>query len=213
MEVATDFLFKITAVTAAMKSEVRRWLLLGQKAMTNLDSVEKQRHYSADKGPCSQGYGLPSGHVWLWEPDHKEGRMSKNWYLWTVVLEKTPESPLDSKEIKLVNLKGDQPWIFTRRTDAEAEVPVFWPSDANKQHIGKVPDAGRGWGQKEKRASEDEMVGQHYWCNEHEFGQTLGDGEGQAGLACCSLWGRKELDITRWLNNNNSHFQCYLISH
>ena len=87
-----------------MKSEVRRWVLLGQKAMTNLDSVEKQRHYSADKGPCSQGYGLPSGHVQLWELDHKEGRMPKNWYFWTVVLDNTPESPLDSKEVKTVNL-------------------------------------------------------------------------------------------------------------
>ena len=112
-------------------------------------SVEKQRHYPADKGLCSQGYGLPSGHAQLWELDHK-GRVPKNWCLRTVVLEKTPESPLDRKEIKLVNLKGNQPWILIGRIDAEAETPVFWLSDANSQLIGKVPEAGKDWGQKEK---------------------------------------------------------------
>ena len=138
----------------------------------------KQRRYSADKGPYGQGYGLPSGHMWLWELDHKEGRTPKNWYLWTVVLEKTPESPLDSKEIKPVKLKGDQPWIFTGRTDAEVEAPVFWSSDVNRQLIGKVPDAGKDWGQKEKRVSEDEMAGRQPWSYEHELGQTPGDSEG-----------------------------------
>ena len=150
----------------------RRRLLLGRKAMTNLDSVLKSRHYSADKGPSSQGCGLPSGHVRLWELDRKGGRTLKNWYLQTVVLEKTPESPLDSKEIKPVNLKGDQPWIFTGRTDAEAEAPVLWSSDVNRWVIGKVPDTRKDWGQKEKRASEDEMAGWYLWCNEHELGQT-----------------------------------------
>ena len=127
----------------------------------------------------------------LWELDHKEGRMPKNWWLQTMVLEKTPESPSDSKEIKPVNLKGDQPWIFTGRTDAEAEVPVFWSFDVDRRLTGKIPDAGEDWGQKEKRASEDEMAGQHYWCNEHELGQTLVDGEGQGGLACCRPWGHR----------------------
>ena len=112
--------------------------------------AEKQRHYSVNKGPYSQGYSLPSGHVQLREVDCREGRTPKNWCLQTVVLEKTPESPLDSKEIKPVNLKGDQSWIFTERTDAEAETPVFWPSDANRWLIGKVPDAEKDWGQKEK---------------------------------------------------------------
>ena len=102
-------------------------------------------------------YGLPRGHVQVWEPDRKEGRVPKNWCLHTVVLEKTPESPLDSKEIKPVNLKGDQPWTFTRRTDADAL--VFGSSDANRlKLIGKVPDAGKDKGQEEKRASEDEMA-------------------------------------------------------
>ena len=106
------------------------------------------------------------------------------------MLEKIPESPLDSKEIKSVSLKGDQPWIFTGRTDAEAEAPMFWSSDANSWLIGKVPDAGKDWRQKDKRVSE-EMAGRDHWCNDHEFGQTPGDGEEQGGLACCSLWGRR----------------------
>ena len=105
--------------------------------------VEKQRHYSANKHPYSQGYGLPSGHVRLWELDLKEGRTSKNWSLQTVVLEKSPESPLDIKEIKPVNLKGDQPQIFARRTDAEAEAQVFWSSDSNSWLVGKGSDAGK----------------------------------------------------------------------
>ena len=94
--------------------------------------VEKQSHYSADKGPYSQGYGLPSGHEGLWKLDHKEGRMPKNWCLQTVVLKKMPENPLVSKDIKTVNVKGDQPWIFTGRTDAVAEAPIFWSSYVNR---------------------------------------------------------------------------------
>ena len=112
--------------------------------------VEKQRHYSANKGPYSQVYGLLSGHIQLWELDCKEGRMPKNWCLWTVVLEKTPESPLKSKEIKPVNLKEDKPWIFTGRADAEAEAPVFQLSDSNRWITGKVPDAGKDWGQRRR---------------------------------------------------------------
>ena len=131
-------------------------------------------------------YGLRSDQVQLWELDSKEGRTPKNWCLQTVVLEKTLESPLDSKEIKLVNLKGNRHWILVGRTDAEAEVPVFWSSDTNSWLIGKVPDAGKDWGHKEKRASEDEMAGWHHRCNGQELGKTLGDCEGQGGLACCS---------------------------
>ena len=136
--------------------------------------VEKQKYYSADKGPYSQGYGLPRGHVQLWELGHEEGRTPKNWCLQPVVLEKTPESPLGNKEIKPVNLKGDQPWTLTGRTDAEAEAPVFWSSDANRWLTGKFLDAGKDWGQKEKRASEDEMARRHQWWDEPEFGQTPG---------------------------------------
>ena len=164
-------------VTAAMK--LKDAYSLEGKLWQTRQCVEKQRHYSAYKGSSSQGCGLPSAHIQLWELDCKEGRLPKDWCLWTVVLEKTSENPLDSKEIKPVNLKGDTPWIFTGRTEAEA--PVFWLSDVNRWLIGKAPDAGKDWGQ-EKRVSEDEVAGQHHQCNEHELGQTLGDGEGQGGL-------------------------------
>ena len=134
----------------------------------------------------------------------RQGRMGKNWCLQIVVLEKASESPLDSKEIKSVNLKGDQPWIVTGRIDAEAEALVFLSPDANRRLIGKAHDAGKDWEQKEKRVSEDEMAARHHWCNEHELGQTPEDDEGQGGLACCSPWGRKESDTTGRLNNNNT---------
>ena len=113
--------------------------------------VEKQRCYSANKGLYSQGYGLPSGQGWLWELDCQEGRVPRNWCLITMVLEKTPKRPLDSKEIKPVNLKGEQPWILTGRTDAKAEAPVFWSPDMNLWLTRKVPDVGKDWGQKEKK--------------------------------------------------------------
>ena len=122
----------------------------------------------------------------MWELDHKEGWALKNWCFWTVVLEKTLESPLDSKEIKPVSPKGNQSWLFIGRTDAEAEAPIFWPPDANSWFIGKDPDAGKDWRHKEKRVTEDEMVGWHHQFNGHELGQTPGDGEGQGSLVCCT---------------------------
>ena len=147
--VVTYFLFlgfKITA-DGDCSHEIRRWLLLGRKVMTNLDSVLKSRDITLPtKVHRVKGYSLPSVHVQLWELDCKEGRTPKNWCFQTVVLEETPDSPLDSKEIKPVNLTGDQPWIFTGRTDAETEAPVFWLSDVNRQLTGKVPDAGKDWG-------------------------------------------------------------------
>ena len=175
VEVMTDFLFMGSQITADSdwSHEIRRWLPSGRKAMTKV--CWKAETLFADKGPYTQGYFLPSGHVWLWQLDHKEGRMPKNWCLQTVVLEKTSESPLYSKEIKPVNLKGNQPWILVGRTDAEAEAPVFWPSDGNCRLVGKVTDAGKDWEQKEKRASEDEMAGWHHQYNGHELGQTSGD--------------------------------------
>ena len=153
VEVLTDFLFLVS------KNHCGWWLQPWNQMFASWQKsydkprqcVEKQRHFFANKGLCSQGYGLPSGHAQLWELDHK-GRVPKNWCLRTVVLEKTPESPLDRKEIKLVNLKGNQPWILIGRTDAEAETPVFWSSDANSWLIGKFPDPGKDWGPK-KRAS------------------------------------------------------------
>ena len=208
VEVVTDFLFLGSKITAdgECSHEIRRRLLIGRKMTTNI-VCWKQRHSSADKGPYSQGYGLPNGHIELWEMDWKEGRPPKNWCLWNVVLEKTPQGPLDSKEIIPVNLKRNQPWILIGRTDAKVETLVFWSPDVNSRLFGKVPDIGKDWGQKEKRVSEDEMVGWHHWPNGHEFEQTLGDGEGQGSLVCCSPWGCKESDMTEQLNNNNNKKQ------
>jgi len=147
-------------------------------------------------------------HVLMWELDHKEGWAPKNWCFWTVVLEKTLESPLDCKELQLVHSERDQPWDFFGRTDAKAETPVLWPPDAKS--IRKDLVAGKDWSL-EKGMTEDEMVGWHYWLNEHEFEQAPGDGEGQGILACCSPWGRKESDMTERLNNNNMLCLCFQI--
>ena len=152
--------------------------------------IKKQRHYFSDKGPSSQSYGFSSGHVWMWELYHKEGWVLKNWSFQIVVLEKTLEILLDSK-IKPVNPKGNQPWIFTGRTDAEA--PILWPPDAKSQIIGKDPDAGKDW---EKEVTEDEMVGWQHWPDRPEFEQTSGHSKGQGSLTCCSQRGQKELDTT-----------------
>ena len=120
--------------------------------------IKKQRHHFAERGLYNQSYGFSSSHVWIWELDHKEGWALQNWCFWTVVLEKTLESPLDSMEIKLVNPKGNQPWVFIGRTDAEAEVPVLWPPDEKSWLTGKEPDTGKDWWQEEKGATEDEMT-------------------------------------------------------
>ena len=140
-------------------------------------------------GLYSQGYGFSSGHVWMWELDYKENWAQKNWCFWTVVLEKTLESPLDCKEFQPVNPKGNQSWIFIGRTDAEAEAPILWPPDAKNWFTGKDPDTGKDWRQEETGMTEDETVGWHDWLNGHEFEQAPGDGEGQGSLVCCSPWG------------------------
>ena len=165
--------------------------------------IKKQRYYFANKGPSSQGYGSSSSHGWMWELDYKENWVLKNWSIWTVVLGKTLESPLDSKEIQPVHPEGNQPWIFTGRTNAEAETPILWPPDVKNWLIGKDPDAGKDW-RWEKGITENQMVGWHHWPNGHEFEYALGVGDGQGGLACCSPWGCKEFDTTDQLNNNNS---------
>ena len=135
----------------------------------------------------------------MWESDYKESWVPKNWCFWTVVLEKTPQSPLDCKEIQPVHSK-DQSWVFFGRNDAKAETPVLWPSHVKSWLIGNDPDAGRDWGQEEKGMTEDEMTGWHYQLDGHEFGWTPGVGDEQGSLACCSPWGHKELDMTEWLN-------------
>ena len=130
----------------------------------------------------------------MWELDYKESWAPKNWCFWNVVLEKTLESPLDCREIKPVNPKGNQPCIFIGWTNTEA--PILWLPDAKSWLVEKDPDAGKDWSQEEKGATEDEMIGWHHWLNGHELEQTPGDGEGQGSLACCSPWGHKESDTT-----------------
>ena len=127
----------------------------------------------------------------MWELDCEESWVPKNWCFWTVVLEKTLESPLDCKEIQPVYPKGDQSWVFIGRSDVEAETPILWPPDVKSWLIGKDPDAGKDWGQEEKETTEDEMVGWHHQLNGHGFGWTLGVGDGQGGLACCGSWDRR----------------------
>ena len=141
----------------------------------------------------------------MWRLDCEESWALKNWCFWTVVLEKTLESPLDCKKIQWVHSKGDQSWVLFGRTDVEAETPILWPPDVKSWVVGKDPDAGKDWGQEEKEMAEDEMVGWHHWFKGHEFEQTLGESEGQVGLVWCCPWGRKELDTTQWLNNNNNN--------
>ena len=150
--------------------------------------------------PSSQSYGFSSGHVCMWELDHKESWAPKNWCFWTVVLGKTLESPLDSKGIKQSVLKEISPkGIFIGRTDDEAEALILWPPDVKNWLIEKDPDAGKDWRQ-EKGTTEDERAGWHHRLNGHEFEQAPGVGDGQGSLVCCSPWGCKELDITEWLN-------------
>ena len=136
----------------------------------------------------------------MWEMDYKESCVLKNWCFWTVVLEKTLESPLDYKEIQPVHPKGDQSWMFIGRTDADAESPILWSPDRKSWFIWKDPDAGKDWRWEEKGMTEDEMVGWHHWLNRHEFEWTPGVGDGQGGLACCCPWGCKELDTNERLN-------------
>ena len=174
-----------------------------KKIMTNLDSnIKEQRHHFTNKGPSSQSYGFSSSHVWMWELDCKESWVLKNRCFWTVVLEKTLESPFSCKEIRAVYPKGDQSWTFIGRIDVEAETLALWPPDVKNWLIWKDPDAGNDWRQEEKGMTEGEMVGWHHWLNGHEFKQSPRDGEGQGSLACCSPWGHKKSDSTEWLNNN-----------
>ena len=160
--------------------------------------IKKQKHYFANKGPYSQNCGFSSSCVWMWELDHTEGWTPKNWCFRTVVLEKTLESPLDCKEIRPVNPKGNQSWIFIRRIDAEAEAPILWTPDAKSRLIrkplmlGKVED-------EEKGATEDEMVRWHHWLSGHEFEQAPGDNGVLGSLACCSPWGHEDSDMTEQL--------------
>ena len=169
--------------------EINRLLLLGRKAVTNLDSMLKSRDIILPTKIRIVKAMVFS--VVMWELDHKEGWELKNWCFWTLVLEKTLEGPLDCTEIKPVNSKGNQSWIFIGRTDVEAEAVILWPPDAKSWLIRKDPDTGKDWRQEEKVMTEDKMVGWHDWLNTRESEQALGDGDasGLGSLARCSLWG------------------------
>ena len=163
--------------------------------------IKKQGYHFADKGPYSQSF-----FQWSCRDvriGHKEGWALKNWCFQTVVLEKTLEHLLDSKEIKPVNPQRNQPWIFIGKTDTKAEAPILWLPDVKSWLIGKDRDAGKDW-RREKEVTEDERVEWHHWLNGHEFEKTSRDSEGQESLVCCSLWGRKESNPTEWLNNKNN---------
>ena len=162
--------------------------------------IKKQRHYFANKGPSSPSYGFSSSHVWMWELNYKESWAPKNWWFWTVLLQKTLESPLDCKDVQPVLHKANQSWILIGRTNAEAVAPILWRPDVKKWLLGKDTDAGKDWKQEEKGTTEDEMVGWHHWLDGHEFERALRVGDRQGSLECCSPWDWKELDTTEWLN-------------
>ena len=143
---------------------------LEEKLWPTWQHIKNQRHYFVNKGPSSQGCSFSSSHVWIWELDNKESWVQMNWCFWTVVLEKTLESSSDCKKIQPVHPKGDQSWVFIGRTDVEAETPVLWPPDVKSWLIWKDPDAGKDWGQEEKRMTEDEMIEWHHRLNGHDFG-------------------------------------------
>ena len=149
----------VQMVTAAMK--LKTLIPWKESYGQPRQHIKKQRHYFVNKGPSSQGYGFSSSQVRMWELDYKEIWAPQNWCFWTVVLENTLESPLGCKEIQPVHAKEDQSWVFIGKTDAEAETPILWPPDVKGWFIGKGPDAGKDWGQKEKGTKEDEMVGWH----------------------------------------------------
>ena len=206
----TNFIFLGSKINADddCSHEIKRRLLLGRKSMTNLESILKSRDITLPTKVCLVNaivlpvvmYGCESFF------QYKESWVLKNWCFWTVVLEKTLESPLDCKEIKPVGCKGNQFWIVIGRTDAEAEAPILWPADVKNWLIGKDPDSGKDWRQEEMGMTEDGVVGWHHWLDGHEFEQVLGVGDGQGSLACCNPWGHKESDMTERLNWTESNY-------
>ena len=172
VETVSDFIFFGSKMTADgdCSHEIKRCLLLGSKVMTNLDSILKSRDIILPtKVHLVKAMVFPVVIVWMWELDCEESWVLKNWCFWTVLLEKTLESPLDCKEIQPVHPKGDQSWVFIGRTDAEAETPILWPPHAKSWLVGKDPDAGRDWGPEEKGMTENEMVGWHHRLDGREF--------------------------------------------
>ena len=185
---------KITA-DGDYSHEMKRCLLLERKVMTNLDSTLKNRDITLPTKVCLVKASFSSSHVWMWELDSKESWALKNWCFSTVVLEKILESPLNCKEIQPVHPKGNQSWIFIGRTDAGAETPILWCEELTH---GRDPDAEKDWRQEEKGMIEDEIVWWHHQLHRLEFEQARGFGDGQGSLACCSPWGHKESEMTKW---------------
>ena len=192
---------------------------LGRKVITNLKQhIEKQRHYFANKGQSSQGYGFSCGHVWMWELDCEESWAPKIWCFWTVVFEKTCESPLDCKEIQPVHSKGDQSWVSLEGMMLKLKLQYFGHLLRRVDSLENSLMLGGVGGRRRRGMTEDEMAGWHHRLDGLEFEWTLGVGDGQGGLACCDLWGRKELDRTEQLNwtelNDVEHlFMCPLVTY
>ena len=193
MEAVSDFIVLCSKMTADVdcRHEIKRRLLLGRKPMTNLGSILKSRDITLLTKVCVvKAIVFSSSHGGMWKLDHKGGWAPKNWCFQTVVLEKTLERvPWRAK--RSVNTKENQPWIFTGRTEAEAEAPILWPPDVKCRLIGKDLGAEKDWRQEKKGVTEDEMVGWHHQLNVQEFEQTLGDSKGQGSLVCCGPWGSK----------------------
>ena len=203
METVTDFIFlgsKIT-VDGDCSHEIKRRLLLGR--MTNLDTVLKSRDITLPTKICIvkvMVFPVVMHRCESWTKKKAQLRRIDALELWCW---RRLETPLDSKEFKPVNPKGNQSWIFTGRTDAEAEAPILWPPDVKNWLFWKDPDAGKDWRQEEKGTTEDGMVGWHHRLDGHEFEQAPGDGDGWGSLACCGPWGHKESNVTEWLSNTN----------
>ena len=202
LETVASFILGGSKITADgdCSHEIKRHLLIGRKTMTNLDSILKSWGITLPTKVCLVKAMVSPVHIWMWELNYKESWVSKNRCFWTVVLEKTLESPLNSKKIKLVNPKGNQSWIVFGKTDAEAETPILWPPDAKNWLFGNDPDAGTDWRQEKKQTTEDEMIGCHHQLDRYEFEQVPGAGDGWGILVCWSPWGCKELDMTEQLN-------------
>ena len=200
VEAGIDFIFLVSKRDVDCSPKMKRCLLFGRKVMTNLNSILKSRDITLPvKVHLVKAMVFPVI-MYGCESWTKESWVPKNWCFWTVALEKTLKSPLDWKEIQPVHPKGNQSWIFIGRTDVETENPILWPPDVKNWLIWKDPDAGKDWRQEEKGTTDDEMVGCHHQLDGHEFEQAPGVGDGQGGLVCCSAWGRKESDTTKWLN-------------
>ena len=205
VETVEDFILGGSQITADgdYSHEIKRHLLLGRKAMTNLDSMLKSKDFILPtKMHLVKAMVFSSSHVWMWKLDYKESWAPQNWCFWTVMLEKTLESPLDSKEIQPVHPKGNQSWIYIGRTDVETETPILWPPDGKNWLIEKDPGAGKDWRQEEKgtnREWDGWMASLTQWT---WVWAISGSWCWTGSLECCSPWGHKESDMTEWLNWN-----------